>query len=73
MTKVAHVCTASHAHVKNGIPMTHSIWGYDVPMPASDVYIALMTVASFLPAVLIVDRLMGFVVKRLSSKKSKQC
>ena len=73
MTKAAHACVASHAPVKNSIPMTHSIWGYDIPMPASDVYIALMTVASFLPAVLIVDRLIGFVVKRLSSKKSKQC
>lgn len=73
VTKAAHACVASHAPVKNSIPMTHSIWEYDIPMPASDVYIALMTVASFLPAVLIVDRLIGFVVKRLSSKKSKQC
>ena len=52
--------------------MTHAIWGYEIPMPASDVYIALATVASFLPAVLIIHRFIAFIRRRMLGKRSKQ-
>ena len=52
--------------------MTHAIWGYEIPMPASDVYIALATVASFLPAVLITHRAIAFVAAKLLKKGSKE-
>lgn len=52
--------------------MTHAIWGYEIPMPASDIYIALATIAAFLPAVFITHRVIAFIAGKLSSKGTKQ-
>ena len=53
----------------------HSIFGYPLPMPRSDLYIALATVAGFLPAVVIVHHTVIFIIKqvrRLLSTAQKQ-
>lgn len=43
----------------------HSIFGYPLPMPRSDLYIALATVAGFLPAVVIMHHTVLFIVRQL--------
>jgi hypothetical protein len=48
-----------------------TIFGYEIPMPASDVYTAIATVAAFLPAVFIVHRAVVYVL-RLLPKTLKQ-
>ena len=52
--------------------MRNEIFGYEIPMPASDVYIALTTVAAFLPTVLVVHRLIAVIGRRLSGKRAKE-
>ena len=51
--------------------MRHEIFGYEVPMPPSDVYIALTTVAAFLPTVLVIHRLVAFIGRQLYNKGAK--
>jgi hypothetical protein len=46
-----------------------TIFGYEVPMPASDVYIAIATVAAFLPTVYITHWTIAFIFGRLSGKR----
>ena len=41
------------------------LFGYELPMPRVDLYIALATVAGFLPAVVIAHHLVAFVLRRL--------
>lgn len=43
----------------------HLLFGHQLPMPRVDLYIALATVAGFLPAVVIVHHLVAFVFRRL--------
>ena len=38
-----------------------TIFGYEIPMPASDIYIALATVAAFLPALVVGHNLALFI------------
>lgn len=40
-------------------------------MPPSDVYIALTTVAAFLPTVLVIHRLLAFIGRQLYNKRAK--
>lgn len=44
----------------------HTIFGYPIPMPRSDLYIALATVAGFLPAVVVVHHLVAFIGRRVA-------
>lgn len=41
------------------------LFGYELPMPRVDLFIALATVAGFLPAVVAVHHLVAFVIRRL--------
>ena len=52
-------------------PMRYEIFGYEVPMPPSDVYIALTTVAAFLPTVLVIHRLVAFIGRQLYNKRAR--
>ena len=45
----------------------HVLFGYALPMPRNDLFIALATVAGFLPAIVIVHHLVTFVLRRLQS------
>ena len=46
-----------------------TLFGYELPMPASDLYVALGTVAAFLPVVVIVHRIIAFI-SRLFLKRA---
>lgn len=46
-----------------------TILGYEIPLPASDVYISLLTVMSFLPAVFAVHRLTAFALNLLPKRR----
>ena len=45
--------------------MPHHIWGYEVPLPASDIYTALLAVGLFLPAVVVIHNIAAFVSRRV--------
>ena len=47
--------------------MEDTLFGYDIPMPRKDLFIAIATVAAFLPAVVIVHNLTLFFVRVLKS------
>ncbi len=51
--------------------MEDSILGFRIPFPKQDVYIALIAVASFLPIIVIVTRIVTTIVG-LFRKKTKQ-
>jgi hypothetical protein len=46
-----------------------TILGYEIPLPASDVYISILTVMSFLPAVFAVHRLTAFALNLLPKRR----
>ncbi len=41
------------------------LFGYQLPMPRVDLYIALATVSLFLPAVVVVHHIVAFVIRRV--------
>ncbi len=46
-----------------------TILGYEIPLPAGDVYISILTVMSFIPAVFIVHRLTAFMISMLPKRR----
>jgi hypothetical protein len=46
--------------------MGDTILGHPIPFPLSDLYIAIATVALFLPTVVLVHRTIGFLYRRIS-------
>lgn len=48
-----------------------TIFGYEIPLPASDVYISILTVMSFLPAVFIIHRLIAVALGMLPKRKQQ--
>ena len=45
-----------------------TLFGYELPMPASDLYVALGTVAAFLPTVYIVHNFIAFVLRAFAKR-----
>ena len=46
-----------------------TLFGYELPMPVSDLYVALGTVAAFLPTVYIVHNIIAYIL-RLFAKRA---
>lgn len=46
-----------------------TLFGYELPMPSSDLYVAVGTVAAFLPAVYIIHRIIASFL-RLFTKRA---
>ena len=53
-----------HSHQADAMPK-HVIWGFEVPLPASDIYTALLAVGLFLPTVVLAHNIVAFVVRRI--------
>ena len=49
-----------------------TILGYEVPMPASDVYISIATVAAFLPVAYVTHWTITFIAGQLLGKRKAQ-
>ena len=47
------------------------LFGYEIPMPESEVYIALATVAAFLPTVVVCHHLVSLVLRIFSAALRK--
>ena len=43
----------------------HNLWGYEVPLPASDIYTALLAVGLFLPTVVILHNVVAFLLRQV--------
>lgn len=52
--------------------MKDKVLGHELPMPLTDVYIAVATVALFIPAVIVVHHIVAFIVKQLRGIKKHQ-
>lgn len=51
------------------MPYAHLLWGTSLPMPAKDLATALLTVACFLPAVVIVANLVMWARPKAAAPK----
>lgn len=52
--------------------MKDKVLGHELPMPLTDVYIAVATVALFIPTVIVVHNFVAFVLRRLRGAKKQQ-
>ena len=52
--------------------MKDSVFGHELPMPLSDVYIAIATVALFIPTVIVVHNSVAFIIRKLQAVKKRQ-
>jgi hypothetical protein len=47
------------------MPGKDTIYGYEIPMPKGDLFIAITTVALFLPTLIVVHNLVAFIGRTL--------
>lgn len=52
--------------------MKDKVLGHELPMPLTDVYIAVATVVLFIPTVIVVHNVVAFIVKYLRGVKKQQ-
>lgn len=52
--------------------MKDTVLGHELPMPLTDVYIAVSTVVLFIPAVIVVHHVVAFIAKHLRGFKKQQ-
>ncbi len=52
-------------------PVKDTILGHEVPFPLSDLYTAGLTVALFLPTVVLVHRTVAFLIRLISGGKKQ--
>ena len=52
--------------------MKDKVLGHEIPMPLTDVYIAVATVALFIPTVIVVHHCVAFILRRLRGVKKQQ-
>ena len=54
------------------VGMKDTVLGRELPMPLNDVYIAIATVALFIPTVIVVHNSVAFIVRKLQGVKKQQ-
>lgn len=52
--------------------MKDKVLGHELPMPLTDVYVAVATVVLFIPSVIVVHHFIAFIVRRLRGPKKQQ-
>ena len=52
--------------------MKDKVLGHELPMPLTDVYIAVATVVLFIPTVIVVHNVVAFIAKHLRGVKKQQ-
>ncbi len=52
--------------------MKDTVLGHELPMPLTDVYVAVATVVLFIPSVIVVHHFVALVVRRLRGAKKQQ-
>ena len=52
--------------------MKDTILGHEIPMPLSDLYVAIATVALFIPTVVVVHNSIAFIIRKLQGVKKHQ-
>lgn len=52
--------------------MKDTVFGHELPMPLNDVYIAIATVALFIPTVIVVHNSVAFIIRKLQGVKKRQ-
>ncbi len=52
--------------------MKDKVLGHELPMPLTDVYVAVATVVLFIPSVIVVHHFVAFIVRRLRGAKKQQ-
>lgn len=50
----------------------HTLFGYELPFPKQDLFVSLIAVASFIPAVVVINALVHGLLNLLGVRKAKQ-
>jgi hypothetical protein len=50
----------------------HTLFGYELPFPKQDLFVSLIAVASFIPAVVLINALVHGLLNLLGVRKAKQ-